>query len=71
LSSNFTRINNVTYLFEKLNKTLKSETPLILEALLQVSEEETITGFTKTKEKPGKPTLQLMHKWIKRLEWLQ
>jgi len=58
-------------LFEKLNKTLKPEVRLILEALLQVGEEETITGFTKIKEKPGKPTLQLMHKWIKRLKWLQ
>jgi predicted nucleic acid-binding protein len=58
-------------LFEKLNRTLKPEAQLILESLLQVTEEDTITGFTKIKEKPDKPTLQLMHKWIKRLEWLQ
>ena len=54
-------------LYEKLNITLHPKQREILDQLLEVSEGDTVSDFTRICDKPKKPTLTFMRKWTLRL----
>lgn len=58
-------------LYERFTATLHPRQQQNLDKLLQISEDDTVTDFSRICEKPKKPTLTLMRNWTLRLAWLQ